>query len=101
MRGQEHGLKQLTKCPLCRAKYSHSQASVLEESDTRTVFHLTCSKCNSAVLAFVSDSQQGIVSLGVATDLTSEEAKKVLRSRPVDSEQVLKVYKYLNELQEG
>lgn len=96
MEGQEHGLKHLTKCPLCKAKYSHSQASVLEESDVRTVFHLTCSKCNSAVLAFVSDSQQGIVSLGVATDLTRQEAKEILGSKPIDSEQVLRVYENLN-----
>lgn len=96
MEGQEHGLKHLTKCPLCKAKYSHSQASVLEESDARTVFHLTCSKCNSAVLAFVTDSQQGIVSLGVATDLTSGEARKILGSSPIGPEQVLKVYEHLN-----
>ncbi len=96
MEGQEHGLKHLTKCPLCKAKYSHSQASVLEENDARTVFHLTCGKCNSAVLAFVSDSQQGIVSLGVATDLTSQEAKKILGSKPINSEQVLEVYEHFN-----
>lgn len=96
MKGQEHNLKHLTKCPLCKAKYSLSQTSVLEEGDARTVFHLTCSHCNSAVLAFVSDSQQGIVSLGVATDLTSQEAKRIFKSKPIGSEQVLKVYEQLN-----
>lgn len=96
MKGQERGLKHLTKCPLCKAKYSHSQASVLEENETRTVFHLTCSKCNSAVLAFVSNSQQGIISLGVATDLNSQEAKKMIKENPVSPEQVLKVYEYFN-----
>ena len=97
MKEQEHGLKHLTKCPLCKTKYSHSQASVLEENDARTVFHLTCSKCNSAVLAFVSDSQQGIVSLGVATDLTGQEASKILKSKSINSEHVLEVYEHLNK----
>jgi hypothetical protein len=96
MKEQEHDLKHLTKCPLCKAKYSHSQASVLEENEARTVFHLTCSKCNSAVIAFVSDSQQGIVSLGVATDLTGQEAGKFLKSNTIEPEEVLNVYEYLN-----
>ena len=96
MKAQEYNLKHLIKCPLCNTKYGHSQASVLEDSEARTVFHLTCKKCNSAVLAFVSDSQQGIVSLGVVTDLTSWEAKKIFKSKSIDSEQVLKVYEYLN-----
>lgn len=97
MKGQEHGLKHLTRCPLCKAKYNHSQASVLEEGEARTVFHLTCGKCNSAVLAFVSDGQQGIVSLGVATDLSSQEAKMVLKSKPISPDHVLKVYEYFNK----
>jgi hypothetical protein len=96
MKEQEHGLKHLTKCPLCKAKYSHSQASVLEENEARTVFHLTCSKCNSAVIAFVSDSKQGIISLGVATDLTGQEASKFLKGNTIESEEVLKIYEYLN-----
>jgi len=96
MREQDNNLKSLTKCPLCKAKYNHSQTVVLEENNNRTVFHLTCAKCESAVLAFITESKQGVVSLGLATDLGSKEAHMVLKRRPIEKEEVLKIYKYLN-----
>lgn len=96
MREQENNLKSLTKCPLCKAKYNHSQTVVLEESNNRTVFHLTCGKCESAVLAFITEGKQGVVSLGLATDLSALEAQAILKKSPIDKEEVLEVYKYLN-----
>jgi transcription elongation factor Elf1 len=96
MREQDNNLKSLTKCPLCKAKYNHSQAIVLEEGNNRTVFHLTCEKCGSAVLAFITEGKQGIISLGLATDLSSKEARIILKGHPIDKEEVLKIYKYLN-----
>lgn len=96
MREQEHNLKNLTKCPLCKAKYDHSGAFVLEESNSRTVFHLTCSECQSAVLAFVTESKQGVVSLAIATDLSSKEAGAILGKNAIGKDDVLEIYKYLN-----
>lgn len=96
MREQEYNLKNLTKCPLCKAKYDNSQTFVLEEAAHRTIFHLTCSKCQSAIFAFITESKQGIVSLGLATDLTAQEAREMFKKSPIDKEEVLKVYKYLN-----
>ncbi|MFA6183699.1 MAG: hypothetical protein WC682_01190 [Parcubacteria group bacterium] len=96
MREQENNLKNLTKCPLCKAKYDNSQTFVLEEGASRTIFHLTCSKCQSAILAFITEGKQGVVSLGVATDLSMEEARSMFKKNPINKEEVLKVYKYLN-----
>lgn len=96
MREQEYNLKNLTKCPLCKAKYNNSQAFVLEESNNRTIFHLTCSKCQSAIFAFITESKQGVVSLGMATDLSAQEAQIMFKKNPIEKEEVLKVYKYLN-----
>lgn len=96
MREQEYNLKNLTKCPLCKAKYSNSQAFILNEASNMTIFHLTCSKCQSAMVAFITEGKQGIVSLGMATDLTLQEARDVFKKDPVEKEEVLKIYKYLN-----
>lgn len=96
MREQENNLKSLTKCPLCKAKYNHSQTIVLEESNNRTIFHLTCEKCESAVLAFITEGKQGVISLGLATDLNAGEAQTLLKSGPIEKEEVLEIYKYLN-----
>lgn len=96
MREQEYNLKNLTKCPLCKAKYENSQAFILDETGNGTIFHLTCNKCQSAIFAFITESKQGIVSLGLATDLSVEEARAMLKKNPIDKNEVLQVYKYLN-----
>ncbi|MFZ2154140.1 MAG: hypothetical protein WAV16_02805 [Candidatus Moraniibacteriota bacterium] len=97
MREQEYNLKNLAKCPLCKAKYDHSQALVLEENNGRKVFHLKCDKCQTAMLAFIiADGKQGMISLGMATDLSAKEAVDIFKKVPVSEEEVLKVYKYLN-----
>jgi len=96
MREKEQNLKSLTKCPLCKAEYSHSQTLILEESESQTIFHLTCDKCKSSVLAFITEGKQGVVSLGLATDLSAEEAARVLKRKSISQEEVLEIYKYLN-----
>lgn len=96
MREQEYNLKNLTKCPLCKAKYNNSQAFILEEANNRTIFHLTCSKCQSAMFAFITEGKQGVISLGLATDLSAQEARVMLKKNPIGKDEVLRVYKYLN-----
>lgn len=96
MREQEYSLKNLTKCPLCKAKYENSKTVVLEETNNRTVFHLTCNKCQSALLAFITEGKQGVISVGMVTDLTVGEARETFKRNPINKEEVLKMYKYLN-----
>jgi len=38
MREQDYNLKNLTKCPLCKAKYDSSQTFVLEEGVVELYF---------------------------------------------------------------
>jgi len=98
MKEQEQNLNHLVRCPVCKTKYSQAQSLILEEKSTRTVFHLTCSRCKTAMLALVSSNQRGVVSLSVATDLNSQEAKSILKDDLVQSENILEVYEKLNEI---
>ncbi len=96
MKEQEYNLKNLTECPLCGTKYERSHTVLLSEEKSQAIFHLTCSGCGVAMLAFVANDQQGIVSFGVATDLTGQEALSMFEKKPVNSDNVLSVYKKLN-----
>ncbi|HFC76948.1 MAG TPA: hypothetical protein ENJ27_01840 [Candidatus Moranbacteria bacterium] len=95
MKEQEYNLKHLTKCPLCKTNYKHSQSLVLKEDSMRTIFHMTCSNCGTAMLVFVSSGQQGVVSMSLATDLNSQEAKVLIKGRSIETNNVLKVYESL------
>lgn len=92
MNGQEHKLKNLIKCPVCRTNYDYAQAVVLRKENSNTIFHITCGKCETAVLSFVSDGTHGIVSINLATDLNKQESKKLFDSNVIQVDNILDVY---------
>lgn len=97
MKEQSNTLRHLVKCVVCGEKYHHNKTVVLEEGEVNTTFHLTCNKCNTSVLIFVSNNQQSVVSLGVATDMDNEEVLELFRSGVVSSDDVLSVYEHLKK----
>ena len=103
MKGNQNhnSLNHLTECPLCGTKYNRSDIVVLREGKARAVFHLTCSKCGTAMLAFVSNTPQGIVNLGMATDLNAREALMSFEKKAVDSDNILNVYSNLKSKSRG
>ena len=51
-----------------------------------------CRKCKSRVLVLITSNQNGISSLGLLTDLSSEEVVKFSQSKPVSTDDVLDLY---------
>ena len=90
-------LEHLTKCPLCDKKYQYGKTLLLEEAEDRTTFHLTCDSCKTAILVFVSAGKLGIVSIGMITDLSREEAKKLFGQEAVTANQVIEVHQFLKK----
>lgn len=98
MKDQSNTFRHLVTCSLCGEKYRHDRTVVLEENEMSTTFHLTCHNCNTAVLIFVSNNQQNIVSLGMATDMNSNEAVRFFGGEHVTQEDVLIVYEKLKKV---
>lgn len=67
------GLKVISACPLCNVRYNPLQAHVLDERDDAHLLHLECRNCGSAVVAAVLNDQLGVSSVGLITDLTSDD----------------------------
>jgi hypothetical protein len=88
-------LEHLTKCPLCGKKYQYGNTLLLEETEERTAFHLTCDSCKTAILVFLSAGRLGIASVGMITDLCREEAKKLFGQEAVTANQVIEVHEFL------
>lgn len=95
MKEKANTLKHITKCSLCGSVYHHERTVVLEESESNTTLHLTCQKCNTSVLVFISNNQQNIVSLGMATDMKGEEAVELFEKDFISNDDVLRVYESL------
>lgn len=86
----------LERCFFCNNRYSQDDFLTLEKQDQKTTFHVTCSKCRTSAIIFLSVTSAGIVSLGVATDLDKKEVKKMFRNRAIDTDDVLEIHKMVH-----
>lgn len=87
----------VSRCPFCSAEYDLDGAKVIGEEEDATVVYVTCSRCESSIVAMVAMTGLGIVSLGLVTDMTAEDAKKFFGSKAVSSNELLQIYQLLKE----
>lgn len=93
----DDNLKPLMHCPVCNRKYAPSSATPLAQDDERSTVHLSCSACGVSSIVFVSANSWGVASVGVLTDLQSEEARKRFGTEAVSVDQVLDLHTFLKE----
>lgn len=62
---------------------------MLEEGQGANLLHLSCRKCQSALLVFVASDAHGLSSVSVLTDLSAQEALSASKSEPLSADEVL------------
>lgn len=87
----------ISRCPFCSAEYDLDGAKVIGEEEDATVVYVTCSKCESSIVAMVAMTGLGIVSLGLVTDMTAEDTKKFFGAKEVSGDELLTIYEILKE----
>lgn len=97
MKRPSNNLEHLTKCPLCRKEYGNFNITILDQKRGRATLHLACEYCQTASLVFVVVNQSGILSLGTVTDVTKEEARRVMNRDAVSSDEVVEIYERLKK----
>lgn len=85
----------VSRCPFCSAEYDLDGAKVIGEEDESTVVYVTCSECESSIVAVVAMSGLGIVSLGLVTDMTADDTKRFFGSKQISSNELLTMYEVL------
>lgn len=87
----------VSRCPFCSAEYDLDGAKVIGEQDDATVVYVTCSKCESSIVAMVAMTGLGIVSLGLVTDMTEADTRKFFDNSSVTGDDLLHIYELLKE----
>lgn len=82
----------MVRCSVCESDLDPEKTVILEEKEQRTTAHITCPKCNSATMVFLSNNQAGILSIGVATDLDSSEAKRAFGRQPISADEIIDLH---------
>lgn len=96
-----NNLENLIRCPICSKKYGRTKALILEEENNKTTLHLTCDSCKLSSLVFISSGKMGIVSLGILTDLTRDEARGIFKGEAISTDQVIEVHEYFKNFKGG
>ncbi|PIZ94655.1 MAG: hypothetical protein COX81_02945 [Candidatus Magasanikbacteria bacterium CG_4_10_14_0_2_um_filter_37_12] len=93
------GLKLMRECPMCKNEYKIERFSVLDEYHGAHLVHIVCPKCANSILALVTISQFGMSSVGMATDLSAEDAKKIFQLDAITDDDVLDFHTMLKNIQ--
>jgi len=78
-------IRLLQQCPVCKGQYTPKEAKIVEQRQDAHLVHITCPHCHNAILAVVVISDIGMSSVGMVTDLSMEDVRR-LRAKDVISE---------------
>lgn len=95
-------LGQVLRCPVCGERYNLDQTKIIESKDgklsvSNLLVHTDCTKCKSSVVFSIAIDGPEIFSVGMVTDLTSNDTNKFKNYQPITSNDVLAMHQFLNE----
>ncbi|MBN1778905.1 MAG: hypothetical protein JW816_01670 [Candidatus Buchananbacteria bacterium] len=86
-------------CPVCNSKYNPVEAKILEERNDSHLIHIKCRNCSASIVALVIVGNMGVSSIGMVTDLQSDEVLKFKSSRPVTADEVLDFHQTISQFE--
>lgn len=89
-------LKFIGHCPLCGARYAPDKAQAFLKQDTLNLIHFTCAQCQSGFIAMVIVMGQGLSSVGMVTDLTCADVKRLFKTQAITIDEVIEGHELIN-----
>ena len=84
------------RCLVCEKNYSQGDIFVLQKSDEKAIFHLTCSKCQFKSLNILSINSSGVYGTGVLTDLDRADIREKIELEKISADEVMDVYEIMH-----
>lgn len=82
---------------MCNTHYNPMQAEILEERDDAHLIHTECRKCSSSIIALVLTGGLGVSSVGLVTDLGSDEVLRFRAGKTIHEDEVLQLYQIFHD----
>lgn len=83
-------LKLVSVCPVCR-EAKRTKIDMLESETDECTVHVRCGQCGHKLLANMNVLGGGVNCVGIVTDMSSDDAKRLLTSRELSSDDVFQV----------
>jgi hypothetical protein len=88
-------VKLISYCPLCGTSYTPRRTQVLGEKEDSHLMHIQCGNCSNAIIALVMISSVGVSSVGLVTDLNSDEVERFKVDSKVTTDDVIDMHHLL------
>ncbi len=94
-------LAYILKCPVCSQRYSPEQTKIIDTGEERPLsgrsllVHTDCERCKSSVVFSIAIDGPEIFSIGMVTDLTSQDTSKFKNAHPITTDEVLATHEFL------
>jgi len=92
----------ILKCPVCSAHYNPDQTKIIDSGEDKPIngrsilVHTDCEHCKSSVVFSIAIDGPEIFSIGMVTDLTSQDTSKFKNAQPITTDEVLATHEFLN-----
>lgn len=87
----------ITNCPVCNVRFDPLEARVIKERENAHLVYIKCRHCSSAILAVIVANSSGISSVGLITDLSSDDVLKFESVPAINCDDVIEVHQFLNQ----
>ncbi|MBI3952412.1 MAG: hypothetical protein HY336_00460 [Candidatus Doudnabacteria bacterium] len=91
------------RCPVCGHKYNPERTRIIDTKDEKPqasaslLIHTDCDSCKSSVVFSIAIDGPEIFSIGMVTDLTSQDTSKFKNKNPINADDVLATHEFLKE----
>ena len=90
-------LKFINRCPICTNNYTPEAARLFAKSDAASIVHIKCGECQSFFVAMILMMGQGLSSVGMVTDLSFEDMKKIHQTAPLSIDEIINGFEQINQ----
>lgn len=90
------GLTLVRECPVCRQAYTPEGIAIIRRETAVRILHLTCMKCESALLACIRTVEAGMALVGVVTDVSAPEASRLIFGTTIGENHIFAFHRLLS-----
>lgn len=89
-------LKLISRCPVCSHDYQSEAIRLFASGGEAKFVHFTCGSCNGYFMAMIMNISKGVSTVGMITDLSFEDLKKLHKISPLTVDETIEGYQFIN-----
>ncbi len=88
-------LQFMNKCPICGEIYKAANANLCAKNESASLVHITCERCRSYFMAMILQMGSGLSSVGMITDLSLTDTKRLYQASPITVNEMIAGYQQM------